>query len=305
MSTDTAVPPAAPEAAAPPLPTAAAHRKLLPWTDDELAPLMAAVEQVRTRRRVLTVVNQKGGSTKTTTAVNLAYALVMLGLRVRVTDADPTQGSTTFWLTPQSQVGEGLLLVYRGGGYGIDDVTSLTEFEHLYVVPSYPSLREVITGTTRPGTETVLKRALGASAAPIDVDIIDAPPTMDAITVGAVAAADELLIPSGASPLDLQGMAELLDMVAAVRAAYTPQLSIAGFVIGRASPRADYDQNLLADLAVAYPQAVVSFVSHSTKICVAAEVHKPHQLHIRSPRNPVNVQLAGLARALVERWAAA
>jgi chromosome partitioning protein len=252
------------------------------------------------KRRVITVVNQKGGSTKTTTAVGLAYGLVKLGLRVRIWDADPQGGSVTLWLPPQQPVGEGLLEVYRRAAT-VDEVTSLTNFENLYIVPSWPSMREV-EQLRKPGSEMVLKAAVVSSTAPVDVEVIDATHTMDVIAAGAVTAADELVIPLQPSELDMGGMTELLDMIAAVRTYYTPQLRIAAIVIGFANPKAGYDLSVIDDFAAAYPDAVVTYVPMSVKMREAVAVHAPHQVHVKSAKNAVNIQFAALAQSFVDRW---
>lgn len=252
------------------------------------------------RRRVITVVNQKGGSTKTTTAVGLAYGLVRLGLRVRIWDADPQGGSVTLWLPPQQPVGEGLLEVYRMA-HTVDEVTSLTEFEGLYIVPSWKSMREV-EQIRRAGSEMVLKTAVANSTAPVDVEVIDSTHTMDVISAGAVTAADELVIPLQPSVLDMGGMTELLDMITAVQTYYTPGLKIAAIVVSLANPKAIYDQNVIKDFGAAYPDAIVTHIPFSTKMRTAPAVHKPHQLHVKSVKNPINVQFAGLAQSFVDRW---
>lgn len=270
--------------------------------EKRLADIAAKVAAFRAagRRITLAVVQQKGGTTKTTTTVLLAQALVMMGLRVRIWDADPQSGSATLWLTPQSEVGRGLLEVYNDA-YTVDQVTSLTGFPWLYVVPSWPDLRK-IEQTRPPGSEVVLKQAVATSTAPVDVEIIDAPPNLDVIMAGAVTAADELVVPVQASALDLSGMQELLGVHEAVRRRYSPNLTIGAIVIGRAKPKAVYDLSVLDGFRSAYPEAIVTYVPDAVKVREAVDMHMPFQLYVKGAKNPVNMQLSQFAAAFVDRW---
>lgn len=247
------------------------------------------------QRLQLAVINQKGGSTKTTTAVNLAAALAAQGLAVRVVDSDPQAGSATYWLEPQDDVGEGLVEVYRDKAT-IDEVTSRTNVDNLYLVPSWTSLREV-ERQREPGCELVMRSALNQSTAPIDVDIIDSPHTLDVLAVGAVAAVDGLVVPVQASGLDVVGMGELLEMVATVRRRINPDLQIAAIVVGRVK-HTGFDQQLVESFRQTYPDAVVAPVSDSVKMREATEAHTPINLY--EPRGRCARDFAQLAAAMVK-----
>lgn len=263
-------------------------------------------------RRVITVVNQKGGSTKTTTTVGLAYSFVQRGFRVRMWDVDPQAGSITHWIPPQSQVGEGLLEVYRGT-HKADEVTSLTTVDNLFIIPSWKAMREV-ENRRRPGDEMILRTAVLDSTGPIDIEVIDSTHSMNALSVGAVAAATrdvegkprptQIVIPLQPSELDLQGMTELLEMIDVVKTHYSPGVQIAAIVIGQANPRSIYDQNILSDFKTAYPMSYVGYIPTSTKMHEAVAAQIPHQMHVKSPKNAVNVQFAALAESFVDGWTA-
>lgn len=247
------------------------------------------------QRMQLAVINQKGGSTKTTTAVNLAAALAARGLSVRLIDSDPQAGSATYWLPPQDDVGEGLVEVYRDK-LTIDEVTSRTTVDRLYLVPSWTSLREVERNRD-PGSELVLRSALNQSTAPIDVDIIDSPHTLDVLAVGAVAAVDGLVVPVQASGLDVVGMGELLEMVATVRRRINPDLRIAAVVVGRVKGRNAFDSQLLESFRHTYPDSVVAPIADSVRMREATEAHTPINLY--EPRGRCAGDFATLADAVL------
>jgi chromosome partitioning protein len=222
------------------------------------------------------VINQKGGSTKTTTAVNTAAALVARGRRVRLHDLDPQEGSSTLWLPPQMDVGAGMYDVFDDRRT-IDEATSTTSIENLYIVPSWTSLRQI--EMTRPaGSELVLRTSLLNSDAPVDDEIIDCPHSMDVLAIAGIAAATHLIIPVQASALDVVGMGELLELSERVKRRLNPDLTIAAIVVGRTKGNTNFDTNLLAQFERQYPAAVVLPVHDSVRMREATNKNLPINL---------------------------
>ncbi|MCX5070850.1 ParA family protein [Micromonospora lupini] len=251
------------------------------------------------RRRVYSVINQKGGSTKTTTSINLGAALAARGLRVRVIDTDPQEGSATHWLPPtdRDQIGRGLLDVYADER-NLDQATSRTTVPNLYIVPSWTSLRAVEKERDA-GSELVLRAALAASEAPIDVEIVDCPHTLDVLAIGATGAADELIIPVQASELDVVGMEELLKMVKKVRARINPDLTIAAIIVGRVKGNSGFDKALLEGFKRDYPDAVVGSVVDSVRMREATAAHQP--ITVYEPSGRAARDFLGIADQLIAR----
>src|SRR5690554_1773526 len=140
---------------------------------------------------VWAVANQKGGSGKTTAAVNLAAALGELGRSVLLIDLDP-QGSATAWLagTP----GRGLETVFTDNG-NVRDLATPTETPGVSIVPASPflvGLDRALAG--EPGAEAILRRALSGLRG-FDLVLIDTPPTLGILAVSALVAADRVLVP--------------------------------------------------------------------------------------------------------------
>jgi cellulose biosynthesis protein BcsQ/intein/homing endonuclease len=241
----------------------------------------------------------------TTTAVNLGAAFAEMGLTVRVIDADPQAGSVTHWLPPQQEVETGLLEVYKTLLYGtgnltIDHVTSLTTVENLLIVPSWTSMR-VVEQDRLAGADQVLRRALAGSDAEVNIDIIDAPHTLDVIAVGAIAAADEIIIPLQASDLDTVGMQELLDVLDRVqRLMDRPDLRIAAIVVGRTKPNSIFDTQLIEGFRDAYPGAVIGSVPDTVKMREATTAHLP--ITVYAPKEKASKAFRAMAQELVRRW---
>lgn len=222
-------------------------------------------------RRRIAVINQKGGSTKTSTAVNLAAALVRKGYRVRLHDLDPQKGAATVWLQPLDDVGQGAYEVFTEAR-SVDEATSRTYVPGLFIVPSWQPLRKVETDKVA-GAEMAYKLAVDESKADIDYEIFDCTHSLSTLAIAGLAAATELIIPVQASGLDTAGMEELLAMYAKVRKFYVPNLEISGVIVGRTKNTA-FDRKLLAGFRSDYPKAVVAEVADSVRMREAPEVHE-------------------------------
>ncbi|MDP9092702.1 MAG: ParA family protein [Actinomycetota bacterium] len=180
--------------------------------------------------RVITVANQKGGVGKTTTTVNLAAALALHGLRVLVIDLDP-QGNASTALGIRHTVGTPSIYDVLLGGAAIDDVTAVADFsENLRCVPATLDLAGAdIELTSQVAREYRLQRAVTEfleSGAPVDYLLIDCPPSLGLLTLNALVAAREVLIPIQCEYYALEGLAQLLNTVELVRSHLNPRLEV-------------------------------------------------------------------------------
>ena len=182
------------------------------------------------RTRVMTVANQKGGVGKTTTAVNLAAALALHGLRVLVIDLDP-QGNASTALGVVHTVGTPSVYDVLLGGMPIAEVATQAEFtENLQCVPATLDLAGAdIELTSQVAREYRLQRALTAyleTSPGVDYILIDCPPSLGLLTLNALVAAREVLIPIQCEYYALEGLAQLLNTVDLVRSHLNPQLAV-------------------------------------------------------------------------------
>jgi chromosome partitioning protein len=180
--------------------------------------------------RVLTVANQKGGVGKTTTTVNLAAALALHGLRVLVIDLDP-QGNASTALGVPHTVGTRSVYDVLLGGVPISEVTTPADFsENLICVPATLDLAGAdIELTSQVAREYRLQRAVTTyldSDPGIDYLLIDCPPSLGLLTLNALVAAREVLIPIQCEYYALEGLAQLLNTVELVRSHLNPQLAV-------------------------------------------------------------------------------
>ena len=184
--------------------------------------------------RVLTIANQKGGVGKTTTTVNLAAALALHGLRVLVIDLDP-QGNASTALGIEHTVGTASVYDVLLGGRAIADVVTATEVTpNLACVPATLDLAGAdIELTSQVAREYRLQRAVAAfldhteaHGGGFDYILIDCPPSLGLLTLNALVAAREMLIPIQCEYYALEGLAQLLNTVELVRSHLNPALAV-------------------------------------------------------------------------------
>ncbi len=185
------------------------------------------------RCRLITIANQKGGVGKTTSAVNLAACLAMHGLRVLVVDLDP-QGNTSTALDVDHRSGTQSIYEVLVEGQPLTSAVRMVDgFQSLWCAPATIDLAgaeiELVPMVAR---ESRLARALAAyDASELDYILIDCPPSLGLLTVNALVAASEVLIPIQCEYYALEGLEQLLRTVDLVRSHLKPQLAISTILL--------------------------------------------------------------------------
>jgi len=190
------------------------------------------VSDSSTRRgTVVAFANQKGGVGKSTTAINMAAALAGMGDRVLLIDTDP-QSNTTSGLGVDRRTVEHSIYDVFLGTKGLDEVILPTTVGNLSLVPSSIDLAAVeIELVARFSRERQLAMAIEKLSDDYDYVFIDCPPSLGLITVNALTAADEVIIPIQAEYYALEGLSQLLRSISAIQTNLNPRLEIEGAVI--------------------------------------------------------------------------
>ena len=182
---------------------------------------------------IITIANQKGGVSKTTTAFILGTGLAARGSRVIFIDLDP-QCNLSYLL--QAKPGKGISELLQG--QPVQSCIQETGSGYLLVQGS----RELsaITGLAA----DTLRAALQPIRSIPDYIIIDTPPNLSAITINAFTAADTIIIPTTPSALAIQGINELSKTISGIKAAYNPRLSISGILFTKHNTRTIINKQL-------------------------------------------------------------
>lgn len=193
--------------------------------------------------KIVCIVNQKGGTGKTTTAINLGSALASLGKKVLLIDLDP-QANLTYSFGISSP--DGTIAEVLQAKQTIQ--TILVKREGLSMVPSSVSLADVeISLANKIGRERMLEHCL-AGLKGYDYVFIDSPPSLSILTINALSTANEVLIPAQMEILSLQGLTQLLDTINEVRQVLNKNLKVAGIIACMYDSRRRLSNEVLAQI---------------------------------------------------------
>ena len=212
--------------------------------------------------RVLTVANQKGGVGKTTSAVNIAAAMALHGLRVVVIDLDP-QGNASTALGIEHTVGTPSVYDVLLGGRPLHEVLTPADFApSLYCVPATLDLAGAdIELTSQVAREYRLRRAVNDYLErddPPDYLIIDCPPSLGLLTLNALVAAREVLIPIQCEYYALEGLAQLLNTVELVKSHLNPQLWVSTVLLTMYDSRTRLADQVASEVRSHFGELVLS-----------------------------------------------
>ena len=186
-------------------------------------------------KKIISVINQKGGVGKTTTVINLAAGLTMKGKKILVIDLDP-QGNATTGLGVSNTDSELTIYSVLNGNKKISEVIQSTKFENLNLITSNVDLSglEIETaGDSRRAfkLKDELASILNDSGASYDYILIDCPPSLSLLTIMALVASNELVVPLQTEFFALEGLTQLMKTIERIKSNLNPSLNIRGILL--------------------------------------------------------------------------
>jgi chromosome partitioning protein len=220
--------------------------------------------------KIISIVNQKGGVGKTTTAINLGAYLAYLGQHVLLIDIDPQANATSGVGIDHRQLEHG---VYEAliGNKPIYDIIKRTLQDKFKVAPATISLAGAgIEMVSMPEREFILLKLIADIKDEYDFIIIDGPPSLGLLTINSLVAADEVLIPIQSEYFALEGLGQLLDTIALVQNNLKPELGIMGAVITMYDKRNKLSRSVMNELYQYFPNKVFrSVIPRSVRLAEA------------------------------------
>ena len=200
---------------------------------------------------VLAFANQKGGVGKTTSAVNLAASLGMLGKKVLLVDFDPQGNATSGVGIEKNGDNSAYDLLMGANPYAC---IAKTAFENLDVLPSDISLAgaelELVDEKDR---QYKLKHALDSLRNDYDYMLIDCPPSLGLLTVNALSAADGVVVPMQCEYFALEGLSQLTLTISQIKRLYNPRLELVGVIIAMYDGRLNLSVQVLEEIKKHFP----------------------------------------------------
>ena len=256
--------------------------------------------------KIIAFVNQKGGVGKTTSSINLAASLGLLGKKTLLVDLDPQGNSTTGVGVNKGGLASSVyeLLVDRTN---IEKVVGKTNFKNLYIIPASINLAGVdmeLMEMSRQNPDFVpqlqLKKYLSKITNLFDYIILDCPPSLGLITTNALAAANSVIIPVQCEFFALEGIMQLLNSIMIAQKKLNPSLDIEGVLLTMLDNRTNLGLEVVEEIKSYFKEKVYdTIIPRLVRLSEAPSHGKP--IHAYDPRSRGTEAYINLAKEVIER----
>ena len=224
--------------------------------------------------KIVALANQKGGVGKTTSAINIAASLAMLEKLVLLVDFDPQGHSTTGLGFPKPSQDAGSYALMKGAP--VESLVLRTEVPMLQVIPTGKDLAQLEFELFELPQLKELRKALTPIIDAYDYIFIDSPPALGMITLNALTAADEVIVPMPCEFFALDGLAELTETIRRIQAGPNPLLVLGGILLTMAEERTNLGAAVAAEVRQAFPGKVFkTMIPRNIRLAEAPSHGKP------------------------------
>ena len=256
--------------------------------------------------KIISFVNQKGGVGKTTSSINLAASLGLLGKKTLLIDLDPQGNSTTGVGVNKGDLNNSIyeLLIDQAN---IKDIIIRTKFKNLYLIPASINLAGVdmeLMDMTKSFSNFVpqlqLKKYLSEIVNDFDYIILDCPPSLGLITTNALAASNSVIIPVQCEFFALEGIMQLLNSIMIAQKKLNPSLDIEGVLLTMLDNRTNLGLEVVEEIKSYFKEKVYdTIIPRLVRLSEAPSHGKP--IHAYDPRSRGTEAYINLAKEVIER----
>ena len=235
--------------------------------------------------KIISFANQKGGVGKTTSCVNIAASLGVLGHKVLIIDMDP-QGNATSGVGVSKKTLKGSSKDVLTDTMTAKDAVVETPFENLYIIPTNTALAGAEFDLYDfDESENRLKSALAEVKNEFDYILIDCPPSLGMLTINAFTASDGIIVPMQCEFYALEGLSQLMITINRIKRLYNPDLNVSGILITMHNGRLLLTMQVLAELGKHYSDKLFETkISRNVKLTEAPGFGKPVYYHDKNSK---------------------
>ena len=235
--------------------------------------------------KIISFANQKGGVGKTTSCVNIAASLGVLGFKVLIIDLDP-QGNTTSGVGISKKGLKATTKELLTGELSVNEIIVQTPYKNLDVIPTNTALAGAEFDLfDLDDSEFRIKKALDEVKDSYDYILIDCPPSLGMLTINAFAASDGVVVPMQCEFYALEGLSQLMITINRIKRMYNPDLAITGILITMYNGRLLLSMQVISELEKHYSDKIFrTKISRNVKLTEAPGFGKPAYYHDKNSR---------------------